>query len=1214
MRIAVLSLLCVIACALVGAVPGLTGYWPMDDGAGNVVDECSGAAMGGEGRVQGNVTWEDTGRGPGLVFDGATTAVRIPSNPDWDTGEGELTVSLWLKLPRTAAGMILDHYFSGTPGVWGLVNEGGPTFALYNNERKPVKLRFPGFRYDDWQQVTVVWKRAKDGWLKAYLNGKPVQTLDGVACTAKYPFDLFVGGRQGTDQFSAGRFRELAIFNRALSDDEVADIYLNGIISATPLVISSLKTDKLLYGPAEKGTATLRVKNLTDAPQQAELVVAVISGLQATREIARTPLALPAKGMQTVSVPLAFQGEDYGCELRAQVVQKTKVLAEKRDFFSVSDNYLKVGIGSDWGGGLHTGLGQCAVVPDMARKLYSNYFEIFFWSPCDWALHVAPQKQWWSGQASYAEDEENLTKLIQDAHAQGIKVMMYANCNPSGPFGWEAARQHPEWFGGGGFGDHSQYNVEALDHWNDADWRKDKAHAGNPGWFVLPVDMRRLDAVDYGIDRIIDGAKRYNWDGVRYDGHYTIVGNDEMSTRNMRRLKERMHAALPNFTVGFNYGRAPEWLGLSHEMREGMAGGGLYLQEGIRAWRYTNDKYTSWKHYATNELRIAKLVYRMGGYYHCMWSDQNLKPEQAYYKLVYGLIAGGHPADSGIYANTAGCPLWGAFLTRWSGILWHPDIAAAPKEADAFTVAGDGLQWKELVQERVLSPTRKLVILHLVDPPAGDEIAKTAFPPAREADTACVVRYQSKGQSLRGAYLVSPLRAPFGEKVTAGKDGSYTLPMPRYWETLVLEVEGKFDLPKPAPAFTEAPDPAKLAWSPDQQVVKRLDPNKEELETPTDPNDTVIPLTIGGVNIGRVNIIDPDSPQGSVEWRDKTKASGAIGKFWTGPYPPGKYRASIRLKWLDAAEPPTPQTLTMNMMAERGEKFNPQPTIFVTPGTPNPPAGAIVLGDKGKYQDYVIGDIDTKKPEYFTFAGTATTAVIGENTLYAEKITVRLLERYTDAQVAEWSTVAKPDGLRAPNGLKPQQVLLVKGLFSDLYGIEKAVPCTAAYALPAKYEDLYAYDALVLSNLDFRTSAWPARRMIWDYVNDGGRLVLLGGNRGFGEGGMAGTYLGDLAPFVVKGRGEITQSATPQRLGAKPGVPYADAALLFWHHALVPKPGAAVLAYADKDPVAARSKAGKGVVTAFTGTVLGTQPAGAKGQPFWQTPSWTALLKRMIIE
>src|SRR5438552_969077 len=133
---------------------GLVGYWIMDEGSGEIVDECSGAAMGAEGKVSGEIHWEQTDRGPSLRFDGRSTVVRIPSNPDWEAGEGELTLSLWIRSDKANTGLILDHYFSGTPGAWGLVSEGGfPKFALYDNATKPVKLGFDGFVPGQWQPL-----------------------------------------------------------------------------------------------------------------------------------------------------------------------------------------------------------------------------------------------------------------------------------------------------------------------------------------------------------------------------------------------------------------------------------------------------------------------------------------------------------------------------------------------------------------------------------------------------------------------------------------------------------------------------------------------------------------------------------------------------------------------------------------------------------------------------------------------------------------------------------------------------------------------------------------------------------------------------------------------------------------------------------------------------------------------------------------------------
>ena len=1214
-----------VLCSLPAfAINGLVGYWPMDEGTGTMLDECSGAAMGGEGHVVGQATWETTQRGAAIAFDGKTTAVKVASNPDWDTGEGELTIGLWVKLKPGASGSILDHRFGGVAGAWGLIAEGSPIFAFYAEAKKPNRLNFPDFRFNDWQYLTVVWKKSTDGCAKAYLNGHRVSSLENIDCTTKRVADLCIGGRPtkggGIDQCIAGNFRDLAIFNRTLSDDEIAALYQNGMPLGSPVVISSLRADKLLYGPTESGTATVRVKNLSADAQQVDLSLSLISGIHQVREIARQPLTIPAHTTQSVAIPLRFAGEDYGCELHASVAQQGKTLAEKRDFFSVSDNFLKVGIGSGWGP-IFTTNESSLTIPEQARKIYSNYYELFFWSPCDWALHVAPQKLWWSGQGSYPENEENLTELLKRSHAQGIKVAMYASCNPAGPYGWETARRYPDWFGGGGFGAGSEFNVEALDNWNNPDWRLTQVNAQKgktqkTGWSRIPVDLRRMDALDYGIDRIIDSAKKYGWDAVRFDGHYTIIGNDEMSTRNMRELKERIWQQLPDFKLTFNMGRAPEWYGGGqHELREAMAGGGEYMQEGIRNWRYTGDQYKNWKFYATNELRIAKLIQGMGGTYHCMWTDDRLKPAQAYYKLIYGLIAGGHPADSGIYADTPGCPLWGAFMTRWSSVLWHANLRVADDEKAHITELNPTVQWKDFVQERVISPTRKLVILHLVNPSPSDLIAETTFPDPLGAFE--VIYSPPAGERLVSTRLVRPDQLPFDREILPETDKNIfhvTVPGLHHWAMLLWEVDGHFQVPATPPAFTEAPDPAKLQWSPDAPLVTRPDPNIAATAGGDNPDDVITPLTVGGVNIGKVMTEDPQSPQGTVEWRNKEKPNGRLGRYYTGPYAPGKYRLFMRLKWTDANEVPTPQCLTVKVMVDikvdKGDLLTAKPVVFVTPGYPNPPEGAITFGERGSYRDYELGVVDLKKADYISFEGIATTQAVGDNSLYAEKIMARSLGRYSDAQLAAWNTGEKPAGLRVPNGAAPAKGLLVKGLFSSLYGIEQNMTCDAVYTLPEKYEDLYAYDVITLANVDMRFSTYAARKMLQDFVEDGGRLVLLGGNRTFGEGGMKDTYLDALSPFSFHGTGEIHRCDPPLFLAAKPAAPYADLPALFWRHVLPVAPGATVLAYAGNEPVVAEKPVGKGRVIAFAGTVLGEGKAPLKS--FWTCASWQTLLARMI--
>ena len=85
--------------------------------------------------------------------------------------------------------------------------------------------------------------------------------------------------------------------------------------------------------------------------------------------------------------------------------------------------------------------------------------------------------------------------------------------------------------------------------------------------------------------------------------------------------------------------------------------------------------------------------------------------------------------------------------------------------------------------------------------------------------------------------------------------------------------------------------------------------------------------------------------------------------------------------------------------------------------------------------------------------------------------------------------------------------------------------------LPTTDEDFKRWDVIILGSLD-RSFLEPRRggagRMskIRDFVNNGGGLLMLGGQQSFGPGGYTGTDVEKVLPVVVGGRG-MKQEATP---------------------------------------------------------------------------------------
>lgn len=985
--------------------------------------------------------------------------------------------------------------------------------------------------------------------------------------------------------------------------------------------ILSVTADKLLYRPGERGVLRVTLLNAGPTAESATLRGTLTSELADARPLPNQAVSLAAGRETVVTVP--FEAAALWGTAAEFTVEAGGRRHVRREYFSVHDNVWAVGIGHVGGAAAHTGLGQHRQLPAEMRRLRANILEIFFWAPDDWCKMTPPAPEWWSGQTSYHENDANLRELIQLLHAEGIKVTSYGKSVAGGPFGWETARRHPEWFlrtdSGAirGFGD-----PEKLDRWNDPEFRRAlDPKAGSLGWLQLFPDPRQEAVVDAGAEEIARSVAHYGWDGVRFDGHYTVTGDDALSAHNMRRLIDRVRTTAPATLFGFNYGYTPDYHGgVTAEMRQGLAGGGMYMNEGIRAWHYTNKRYAGWQHYAASELRAARQVQEAGGHYHCIYDlgGKDSDWERDYYKLVFGLVAGAHPTYGYGATPGAGREGWGAFMTRWSGMLWDPAAEPLTDAAALFRVAGDlRVWWQPFARRRVVSPQRAFYILHLLNPPPADEIAATQLPAAPAAAVRVGFR-PPVGCRVERVGLVRPedAAAPqFLDTHVAGGQWEVSVSAMQRWSMLVWEVSGVFE-PRPV-TVAPPPLPPRGPASAAAPVTVMADPLKRaESASPAagDGARTIHAFDHGSCNLAVALTPDPEAQTGAAQWRPKTESSIHLGSWWIGPRTPGRYRIRFRVKWTDPNDPPAPQVLRFEIRDEIDDFQKAFKTlVLVTPGYPNPPAGAQTLGEKGRYSEYDVGEYEKQFATWFTVTGQASTPAVGEHTVYFDRMTFDLLERYDDRRVAGWGArflKEKPAGLRQPQGAQPAKTLFVKGMFWQPYLAQAAYAGDTAYALPDSYEALYAYDTIVLCNRDFQETPFPVRKLYHDFVQDGGRLVLLGGMSTLGQGGIAHTFLDDILPVTCRGPFEVVRCEPPLVLGPDKGKPWPGAPALFWRHQATPRPGTAVLAWAGEEPVAVAGTVGKGRVVVFLGTTCGDPAPGTT--PFWETPAWGELFRRML--
>lgn len=1250
------TLLAAATLLVVSALPlpaqqGLVGCWPLDEGRGTTIDDLSGLSR--PGTISAGCRWTETDRGTALAFAPASgSSAAIPSCPAWDYAPGQvgdLTLALWLHAAASGDGFVLSHYFSGTPGAWGLFFEGGQLkFSTYfdrenwTGERKSATVQFRDFGLGRWHFAVLVWQRGKQGWLKAYLDGEEVDTAADVPVTAALQEVTHLGSRDGRDRGFAGMLRGLCVFNRALAAAEVRTLFETGPQLPSPVLVSDLTTDKLLYYSRETVTVRFRVRNASAVARTLRVVAESVRDLDDRTARLDEPVTLPAGGGKAYALTMPARDFRMGSAVTVTLREGDNVLSRKEAVFQVGDQLGEVAIGASSSAWSQTGLAgkrdEILKVPEEARARGVNTLELFFWSPCDWALHVPRTERWWSGQASYPQDARILKEFIDRAHTHGIRVMMYASCHPAGPFGWEAAYRHPEWFldGNGLLPTLAPAEVEALDKWNNPEWRQ--AHPGNPGWLRVPVDLRTPQALDHGIGALIDGARHFDWDGVRFDGHYTIHGFDEISTHNLRRLKERVAAERPGFELGYNYGRAPEWRsGWTHEMREAMAGGGIYLQEGIRAWWKDSAKYASWRDYATNELRIAKRLQALGGFYSCMWESERLPPEQAFYKVVYGLIAGGHPA---LFTGerVPYCRDWGAFLTRWSRFLWDRSLRAASAEGLAVTPA-ESLFWRPLVQELVASAGCRFLVVHLVNPPPEDAIAETRLPPA--AGDVSVTYRLAAGESLARAMLVSPQHDPFARTLPAETDGGtvrFTIADAPLWSMVVLELQGAFTPPAAVPAFTEAPDATAVEKARQSALASRIvDPNKDAEAVDDDPSVRIWETDRGMSGLGALPGSDPDAGNGRCQVNDAANVRLGHGKKFMGytnlgPLRPGRYRLTYRMKWTAGADGAGWDVFFyINDIAIDTDVVR---APFLSPRDPgsgqDDPASGQRLSPPGAYRDYSF-EFAKAAPGYINACAIVDAPVASDQKIYMDCIRTEMLDPIPDRELAALATSTAPAAAdtidavlsearaageeagapaRTPNGTAPARFLLVRGLLADLYRVGEVVKPDTVYELPGEAGTLFEYDCVILANVDVTFSSLAQRRLLKEFVEAGGCLVVLGGIATLGNGGMTHTFLDDLLPVVITGRREVRKYDKPALLGETKDTPFADSPALFWRHSLAPKADAQPVAYADGEPIAFGATRGQGRALVFLGTTLG--PGESLETPFWETESWRRLLARML--
>jgi len=212
---------------LVFRKPGLVGYWNFEEGSGNVVHDVSGSGNDG---VNYGASWVATPFGTGLNFNGMDNYVDITnnSNHSFDFGTGDFSVGTWIctvggngpgDAGRDEVIFKGDAYNSG----FGLsVTQGRIACYVGNTARRGANPNNLIVNDNVWHYILG---QRKSGMVYVYADGA-LQDSYPYSGTVTVSTDL-IFGRHGikNESYFLGTIDEVKIFNRALSESEITNVF-----------------------------------------------------------------------------------------------------------------------------------------------------------------------------------------------------------------------------------------------------------------------------------------------------------------------------------------------------------------------------------------------------------------------------------------------------------------------------------------------------------------------------------------------------------------------------------------------------------------------------------------------------------------------------------------------------------------------------------------------------------------------------------------------------------------------------------------------------------------------------------------------------------------------------------------------------------------------------------------------------------------------------
>ncbi len=222
---------------------GLVAHWSFDD-----CRATDNSGNGHDGTLNGNPQCVDGVKGKAFSFDGVQDFIQV-NDESMAFSPNDLTISVWINPNSNQvdfAGIVdKSHSVNGSVGGWVLqgTNNYKPSFYFgYCDSTGQCSARYGEDLHatttaNNWTHVVFT---KKGNVTTGYQNGKIISVMEGsISDYTKTNRQLLIGAVNGWNRYFNGLIDDASIYNRALTEAEVLELYNGGgVVAEKPVLVA----------------------------------------------------------------------------------------------------------------------------------------------------------------------------------------------------------------------------------------------------------------------------------------------------------------------------------------------------------------------------------------------------------------------------------------------------------------------------------------------------------------------------------------------------------------------------------------------------------------------------------------------------------------------------------------------------------------------------------------------------------------------------------------------------------------------------------------------------------------------------------------------------------------------------------------------------------------------------------------------------------------